>query len=235
MTRMGGPEHHLVYLDQRMLAEPIRLALTIGGVDFEDERIGYDEVNARRQRGELPFGQVPVLVTKDGAVLSQTSAILRWAGQQAGLEESPFCDAVEAALGDVRVVMRPQWYGHVLGRSPVDGTFLVPLSQAQADDVVKLLADVVVPTHLKRLEAKVVGPYFCGASLAICDLSWYNMCIGLLEEWYCPGLPKTVLDACPRLIQLASRIHHLPAVRAWNEANGYGTPPALATYDDTAM
>ncbi|KAJ1491165.1 hypothetical protein T484DRAFT_1775666 [Baffinella frigidus] len=47
----------ITYLDIKGLAEPVRLALTVGGVAFEDRRVGYDEVARLRAAGELPFGQ----------------------------------------------------------------------------------------------------------------------------------------------------------------------------------
>lgn len=219
----------VVYLDQRYLAEPIRLALTIGGIDFEDERISHKDVQERRANGELPFGQVPVVILGNDVIMSQTSALLRWAGQRAGLAESVKCDEIEAALADVRIQMRPQWYGCVLGRSPVDGAFLVGLNESQKTEVLDALEHIILPARFKSLERYVEGPYMCGDALSVCDLSWYNMCVGLLEEWYCPGVTKAVLNGCPKLINVAARVHAHPAVKSWNEEHAYATPPELQT------
>lgn len=217
----------VVYLDQRYLAEPIRLALTIGGIDFEDERVSYKDIQERRANGGLPFGQVPVIILDNNVIMSQTSALLRWAGQRAGLAESVKCDAVEAALADVRIQMRPQWYGCVLGRSPVDGALLVDLSESQKTEVLDALQQIVLPSRFKSLERQVEEPYICGHALSVCDISWYNMCVGLLEEWYCPGVTKAVLDGCPKLLNVAARVHNHPAVKSWNAQHGYATPPEL--------
>ena len=48
----------LTVLFAKGLAEPVRLALAVGEIAFEDRRVGYDEVARMRAAGELPFGQV---------------------------------------------------------------------------------------------------------------------------------------------------------------------------------
>ena len=45
------PALRLTYLNAKGLAEPIRLALTIGGIPFEDKHVGYPEVHTLRQQG----------------------------------------------------------------------------------------------------------------------------------------------------------------------------------------
>merc|ERR1719231_1379819 len=51
----------LFYLDKRVKGEAIRLALVVGGIDFEDVRCSYEEVAEMRASSLLPFGQVPAL------------------------------------------------------------------------------------------------------------------------------------------------------------------------------
>ena len=53
----AGADAHaaiLTYLDIKGLGEPIRLALAIGGVEFVDRRVSYEEVAALRAAGKLP-------------------------------------------------------------------------------------------------------------------------------------------------------------------------------------
>lgn len=150
------PSLRLTYLDIKGAAEPIRLALFIGGLAFDDVRITYDEVARRRKAGTLPFGQVPTLEI-DGVTHAQSLALLRWAGRRAGLcadaEGTQLrCDAVHEALSDIDGVLKPQWYGHVLGRSPISGAKLVPMSDEQKEEAAKLLNEEVVPARLAHLE-----------------------------------------------------------------------------------
>lgn len=82
-TQRGDhPTLKLTYFPFPGRAEPIRLALFIAGIDFEDERIGVDELNFRRST--LPFNQLPVLEV-DGEVVSQALGILRYVGTLGGL------------------------------------------------------------------------------------------------------------------------------------------------------
>ena len=57
-----GPVCILTVLYAKGYAEHVRLALTVGGIAFEDRRVGYDEVARMRAAGELPFGQVQTRV-----------------------------------------------------------------------------------------------------------------------------------------------------------------------------
>lgn len=72
----------LLYFHIPGRAEAIRLTLALGDVPFKDIRL------TREQWAELkpttPFGQIPVLIV-DGEMLAQSHAILRYAGELAGL------------------------------------------------------------------------------------------------------------------------------------------------------
>jgi len=79
-------------------AEPIRLAFYLGGVPFEDCRISKDEFAAMRGRGELLYGQLPIMFV-DEKKYTQSIALLRFGGQLAGLypeceTEALRCDMV---------------------------------------------------------------------------------------------------------------------------------------------
>ena len=41
----------LTYLDMPGLAEPIRMALRLGEIDFVDRRVGYEEIGRMREAG----------------------------------------------------------------------------------------------------------------------------------------------------------------------------------------
>lgn len=203
------------------LAEPIRLALFIGSVPFVDERISYEEVHRRREAGLLPCGQVPI-ITVGGTTFAQTSAILRWAGKRSGLWPSDpelelRADMVDSAMGDINTALRPQWYGHICGRSPVTGELLVPMSEEQKEETARVLNEQVLPSRLGMLEALLRdGEYFCGAQMSTVDLAWACMAQDLQAGQYAQGISRDVLKECPRLQQLAGRVMQHPRVLLWN-------------------
>ncbi|RHZ24309.1 hypothetical protein DYB37_012816 [Aphanomyces astaci] len=79
---MTFPALKVTYFDMAGRAETVRLALTIGGVPFEDQRLQREQWAALKP--SLPFRQLPAL-TVDGHVLCQSHAIARYAGSLAGL------------------------------------------------------------------------------------------------------------------------------------------------------
>jgi len=61
--------------------EPARLALSIGGVPFEDDRVVTSDWE--RRKAHTPFGALPVLEV-DGQTLAQSNAINRYVGKITG-------------------------------------------------------------------------------------------------------------------------------------------------------
>jgi glutathione S-transferase len=74
--------------------EPARLALSIGGIPFEDDRVAPADWPARKP--DTPFGALPVLEV-DGQTLAQSNAINRYVGKLTDLYP---LDAWQAALWD---------------------------------------------------------------------------------------------------------------------------------------
>ena len=73
----------ITYFDFPGKAESLRLACYAAGIPFIDERLTREEFIRRKESGELPFGQVPLLTIPGGGggyVLTQSSAILRFIG-----------------------------------------------------------------------------------------------------------------------------------------------------------
>eukprot|EP00965_Chrysotila_dentata_P165683 5470372-Pleurochrysis_carterae.AAC.3 len=214
----------LTYLDFRGVAEPIRLALTIGDIPFEDVRIGYDGVKALRAQGKLPYGQVPILEI-DGVVHSQSAALLRWAGKKAGLypEELQLkIDAVHECIADINKAILPQVYKHALGRNPLTGGFYAG-SALSADQMVAVkhhLNEELLPAKFAQLEQTLKasgGPFMTGAAMTTCDLELYVLGSGVLDGSHCSGISPDVLRDCPGLTKLVKLVEANPKVAEWNQ------------------
>lgn len=85
--------------------ETARLAFSIGGIEFEDDRIPFKEWPSRK--ADTIYGTIPVLEV-DGQRVAQCNGINRYAGKLAGLyPEDPlqaaFCDEAMDAVEDVAV------------------------------------------------------------------------------------------------------------------------------------
>jgi len=221
----------LTYLDLKGIAEPIRLAFWISGVEFEDVRVSYDEVKALRAAKALPFGQVPMLEC-NGETYSQSAAILRHVGRMTKMLPEPN-DAhalmrVEMLLEGVRDVMtlfQAIWYENALPRAP-DGerpieTMLTP---EQLEATQRLVNDVYLPYRLDQIETMLAssvggGPFVNGAEASVADVSVYALMDGLYDGSYAKGVRKISRDAFPCINRLVEAIAALPQVREANARN----------------
>ena len=202
----------------------LRLALYYGNLPFEDERISYDEIQKRRVAGILPGGQVPVLEI-DGVPYGQSVTLLRWIGMRAGLFPMDLqlkIDAVHDAFADINKSLAPQWYGAILGRSPVDGSLLVPMTEEQKQKVQDILSNISLPASLARIEKNYTSTeydFFFGSTPTTADFHWYIIGGGLMDGTYCEGLSTSVLDECPNLRKIIGNVGKLSRVAEWNAAH----------------
>ena len=98
------PKLKLTYFDfHGGRGEPARLALSIGDIPFEDDRVAPSDWTARKP--DTPFGALPVLEV-DGQTLAQSNAINRYVGKLTDLYPSDpwqaaLCDEVMEAVEDI--------------------------------------------------------------------------------------------------------------------------------------
>jgi glutathione S-transferase len=184
--------------------EPARLALHVGGVAFEDHRIGMNDWPAYREK--TPFHAVPVLEV-DGKSIAQSNTILRYVGKLAGLYpkddwQAALCDEVMDASEDIG--------------SRIGGTMQL------ADDAKKkareALAAGAIPRHLEQLQERLTnggGEYFVDKRLTVADLK----VIGLVR-WLRSGaldhIPKDLVDrVAPALVKHYDRVASNPKIAAY--------------------
>jgi len=189
-------------------AEVSRLALYLGGIEFEDMRPTWPSLKELKEIGYLPFGQVPVLEV-DGKVIAQTGAIARFCGKQAGLY--PRYDDFAAAKIDEVI------------DAATDITNRVGPSMREKDPETRAalrqtLARDTLPQWLGYLEALLSGNgntgYFVGHSMTIADLAIWRL-VGWLRGGILDGIPKDLVDPFPLLDAHYQAIDNHPGVRGW--------------------
>jgi glutathione S-transferase len=172
-------------------AAPIRDALRIGGVAFEDVHVPPDRFREQKAAGELPFGSLPVLdVETPGGIVSaaQSNAILRFAGRRAGLY--PMDDPVRALKVDEALDLGEDLY-RVIGPS---------IHEQDAERRIamrKILAQETLPRWVGFLERLLVANgrtgFVVGDSLSVADLKLYWV-TDKLTNGTLDGIPKSLLD-----------------------------------------
>lgn len=204
------PKLKLTYFDfDGGRGEPARLALAIGGIPFEDDRIPPEAWG--RRKGEMPFAAVPVLYV-DGRSLTQSNAINRYVGKLAGLYPSDpwqaaLCDEVMDAVEDIgtRVV----------------ATFNLPEDEKKARR--EALVAEAIPLYLlqlgRRLEANG-GSYFADDRLTVADL---KVCVWIrhLKSGSLDHVPVDLPDRlAPNLAAHCERVRSEPRIGAYYAARG---------------
>ena len=156
----------LTYLNIKGLAEPVRLAMRIGGLAFEERTTTYEDLALERSRDvsstSLPYGQLPTLAIESNSktqIFAQSPALLRYVGRLCGLYPVDSLlqlrvDGVEECLCDLRKTFTPLWYRNALGRDPgcgelCDGT---ALSEEQFQAAVTAVSETHLPARLVQIE-----------------------------------------------------------------------------------
>lgn len=199
------PHIKLSYFDMNGgRAEPVRLALAIGGIAFEDHRFSFAEFADVRKTA--PFGQVPVLLV-DGVQVTQCDAMLRYAGKLSGLYPSDAfqalrCDEVAYVVEEASAKLGP--------------TFRLTGEAQKAARTA--LVEGSMPVYLKWLQTQLLGQggdYFIENRLTVADLKVFIDVRGL-NSGRLDHIPKDLVEqVAPALNAHANRIANLPTVQAY--------------------
>ena len=185
-------------------AEPVRLALHIGGVAFEDHRFAFPAFAEFRK--STPFGQVPTLDV-NGTSFTQSDAILRYAGKLAGLYptdalQALYCDEVTYVVEDAGVKMGP--------------TFRMSGEEQKAARLA--LVNGSMPVYLGWLQQRLQtqgGEFFADGRLTVADLKVF-VDVRALNSGRFDHVPADLVErVAPALNAHMQRIGNLPEVQAY--------------------
>lgn len=196
------PKLKLTYFDfHGGRGEPVRLALHIGGIAFEDNRFAgsaFAEV-----RKTLPLGQVPVLEV-DGVVVTQSDAMTRYAGKLANLYptdayQALLCDEVLDAVEDANIKL-----GTTFG-----------LTGDALKDARTAFVTGPLPLYLRWLQTQLQargGDYFADGRLTIADLKVFVFVRGF-NSGHLDHVPTDLVESIAPLLNTHNkRIAQTPAV-----------------------
>src|SRR5262245_51013112 len=153
------PKIKLTYFDfHGGRGEPARLALAIGGIPFEDDRVPL--AGWPRHKANTPFGVLPVLEV-EGAVVTESNGINRFVGKLADLYprdpwQAALCDEAMDAVEDIGI--------------KVEATFNLSEDEKRAQR--RALVDGPIAFYLSRLQQRLEangGQYFAGGRLSVAD------------------------------------------------------------------
>jgi glutathione S-transferase len=212
------PTLKLQYFPIAGRGEPIRLALGVQEIEFEDELVDFKTWGELKSSSK--FGQMPLLtITEEGdtRVLSQMSAILRYVStlkSKTLYPENPLerakvdevCGLLEDLNRDVSSAiyfnMKPQTYGHPenFHRTEEGKAILIQLRTRVATEILPKFCGFFT-TLLEESNEQ----FLCGDSMTIADL----MALPQLDRYRQGSLdhvPTDVLDAYPKVTAYLQRM-----------------------------
>lgn len=208
-------ELKLIYLDTRDgRGEAARLALSLGGIPFEDDRVAFADWPGRR--AGTPFGAVPVLEASGGR-LAQSNAINRYVGRLTGLYPSDpwqaaLCDEAMDAVEDVLLLLVP--------------TFRLPEDEKRRQREALVLGPI--PVLLGGLERRLAatGGYFADGRLTVADLKVFGL-TRFMRSGAIDHMPQDLVDRlAPSLAAHCDAIAEHPGVVAYYDRVGGQAPDA---------
>ncbi len=184
--------------------ESIRLALFIGGLEFEDARLTGPEFREARQ--SFRFHALPVLEI-DGQPITQSTALVRYVGKLVGLYpaddmQALYCDEAMDAVEDL---------SHAIGRTY--GLQGDALKQARTE-----LVEGRLTTYIKGLDgllARGGGRFFAEGRMTVADLKVFvatrSLAKGVLDH-----VPTDIVEElAPALAEHRDRITNDPRILAY--------------------
>lgn len=195
----------LIYFDfHGGRGEPARLALFLGGIDFEDQRVLFDQWPALKP--QMPFQALPVLEV-DGKAITQSNTINRYVGKLASLYpvdpwQAALCDEVMDAVDDIS--------------QKIFATLFI--DEEEKKKTREVIAEGPIPMYLTRLQAYLRDrgeAYFADNRLTVADLKVF-VWIRHLRSGVLDHIPADIVERnAPLLVQHFERVNSHPRILAY--------------------
>ncbi|CAM1312815.1 GstS1 (predicted) [Pycnogonum litorale] len=196
-----SPKYKITYFDIRGYAEISRLILVYKGIEFEDERIAFDDWP--RHKHNAPNGQLPYLTLEDGTEIPQSAAMARFLAREHGLIGKT---NLEVAQVDVVVDNFSDLMDEVM-------RLIYPQTVAEKEATIKKCREVLIPAAMKNF-TKILEEngtsYFVGKSLTLADLVIFGGVYQLRKFFV-----AEIVDDYPAITSHYDRIMELPNIKEY--------------------
>ncbi|XP_023345226.1 glutathione S-transferase isoform X2 [Eurytemora carolleeae] len=218
-----GPAVKFTYFDLLGKGELIRLLLTKGGVDFEDNRISFAEWG--NMKPTTTFGQLPMM-TWDGLEMAQSHAIVRYVAKKVGLAGKTDEDFFQADM-----ILE---HTNDIWKDMPGLRFAAPdVKQAKAEEFLKTTFPKFLDGAEKMLKMRG-GEWYAGNQLTFADFAMYMVLFfiswpeekGFQDVTGCDGRFK-LLDNYPLAKANFIKIQNIPEIKKYLDTRKPGNPPGL--------
>lgn len=212
-------KYTLTYFDIEGVADKVRLAFKLNGVDFEDKRISFEEFGALK--GSLPLGQLPILEIEGGEVITQSDRMARDAAGSLYPSDAKARSEVDGFIGlaadlqqqitpSMYIGMRPALFGHE-DRTPEERTEVIAKLRKN------LLAEgsqlrVLLGFLDKQLQKNGTG-FAVGDKITLADVYLLPVLRGYASGRY-DGIPADFLDSYAGIKKWFETMYANPILKA---------------------
>ena len=203
MVRAAMTKPTLTYFDiPTSRGEECRIALTLAGIEFTDERL--TQAQWQERKANSPFGALPIFTAPGKPALSQSNAILRMLGTQNNLLpkeawESARHEAVMCAVEEMRAKLGPT------NRMK---------DAAEKKAAREALANTYYPEWCAQIEKQINGPFVGGAAMSVADIKLFVVMQPLLDGKM-DHIPTSVFAPFSKLRALVEAVRTEPKVAAF--------------------
>lgn len=214
------------YFNIEGAGEPVRIALSVAGVPFDDVQVTWPEWQAKKPTTK--HGVLPEMILPDGTVVTESMAMLRLAGE-ADPEGKLYPADVAARLGVEQAIglvsdlkrfwlpglyigMRPQMYGYPPREE---------WKEEEADEVIAKVRKGFIADGLPKFMGFLAdsikengGKFLCGGDLTIADILAYQE-IAYFRKGIADHVPKESLEPFPEILAYLARVEAHPKVAAY--------------------
>ncbi|XP_060520492.1 glutathione S-transferase-like [Cylas formicarius] len=194
-----APTFKVTYFDIMALGEPIRILLSYGGFDWEDNRVTKE--NWPVLKPTVPMGQLPIL-EHNGKVAHQSIAICRYLGKLTKLVgkddwEDLEIDAAADTVNDYRAKV---------------GRYHYEADPVQKEKIGEQLFSEIVPFYSKKLDEQAKNN---NGFLAVGRLTWADLLFVGLIDYMNFMAKKDLLAGVPNLQKVKENVLAVPNVKTY--------------------
>eukprot|EP01060_Flectonema_neradi_P038864 TRINITY_DN829_c0_g4_i2.p1 TRINITY_DN829_c0_g4~~TRINITY_DN829_c0_g4_i2.p1 ORF type:complete len:238 (+),score=40.15 TRINITY_DN829_c0_g4_i2:57-716(+) len=201
----------IVYFPAPGRVEPVRLALTLGGIDFEDERVTFEQWGSMKE-GVAPK-QLPLMYIGD-KVIGQSAALMRYAASISKFEGRPLypTDALLALqvdeFVDYTAEIFPPFAASFKIQDQSEKEAFRAKAVAEGGDIHKWLL------YVDSLLGKSKSGFAVGDHLTIADIAAFCW-LQPLSSGVIDGVTVSCLDEFKNIKSHKQKIGSIPAVKAY--------------------
>jgi len=214
--------YKLTYFGITGLGEPIRVALTLAGIPFEDDKLGGEAWGEKKKDPKYANCQMPIFeITEGGAttMMTQSRAILRYIGQIGKFQDKPlypqdpmsafYCDEVIEMVEDFRPYIVPT-------------VSIADQAEKEAARAALVQPDGKMYPGLKRLNDRLAKfPFAAGNDPTIADFYAVCVCYMFQAPTFFDGFPANSFEPFPNIVALKNKLMSLPPLVAYyKDADG---------------